>query len=537
MKIKPVVIYFVTLAFANLVFNTTLRAQSNIVYNGSFEIGVVAGWEYTLSSVTINEHGAADGKNWVNSGSVAQNLTTVAGRTYQIRFAMFNSTVNVKWNDAVVGTASAPYLGWTYTNFYVSATGSVSRIVIDSTGSLDDISVGWTEEPPSIVRAVPSRSAFEGGTVTFPVLICGAPDIHYQWYFEQNPVPGATNDTLVLTNVQKALQGDYVVAVSNAFGTVRSLPASLIVSSIPDVPTIIHQPKNIQMTAGYNGGFNVFAVSRDPLFYQWRFNGTNMGGATNSHLSISPIGTNDAGSYSVLVSNHFGSELSLPASLTVQTGLEGGYVEWDNYVLDYDARVFDTDGVTPLEGPNYVAQLYAGADSNNLHAASVPVPFLTGSDAGLYFGSDSSTTTKIPDVLAYQTAYIQVRVWEKSRWATFEEATALGGKVGKSDVIAKMVMPPWSIPALPELYSFKLEAGSPILATAKLYPNPESTGKDREWLLVGEIGARYTVESRTPPNDWNPIMQVTNITGTVTFIDTNAQNASLKFYRAQIIDQ
>lgn len=530
---------FLATAFVTLLVATNLTAQSNIVADGSFEslrLAAAPGWDFTSGpNAHVNEHGAADGKCWLTAGTFAQNLATAEGRSYRIRFALSSATANVKWNGTLVGQASEGGGGWVYTNFFVTATGAVSRIAFEEGGSMDDISVGWMEDPPSITRAVPSRSSFEGGTVTMPVVVSGAPVISYRWFFGGGLLAGATNNLLVLTNVQKSMQGDYVVVVSNEFGVVQSLPASLVVHSIPNVPTVVQQPKNIQMTAGYSAGFHVFAVGGQPLFYRWRFNGTNITAATNSHFTISSVGTNDAGNYSVLVSNHIGTVSSFPATLTVQTGVGGGAVDWSNYepyANGIDSRVFDIDGVTALEGPNYVAQLYAGVLSNNLHAASAPTAFFTEPEAGLYNGPIGV----VPDVLANQTAYIQVRVWDISKWETFEEAAALGGKVGKSEVIPKVLQPPFVPPMFTELYSFKLEAGSPVLATAKLYPNPEPTGNDIEWLLVGEVGAQYVIESRTPPNDWIPIMLVTNTTGTVTFVDTNAQNASLMFYRAQILN-
>lgn len=539
MKIREATFYLMAMAGLALLGRGTLQAQSNILSDGSFEsfrLAVPPGWQFTGGySAVVNEHGAADGKCWPTSGTFAQDLATVTGRTYRIRFALSGATVNVKWNNALVGTVSSGGGGWNYTNLYVTATGAVSRIGFELGGSMDDVSVGWMEEPPSITRAVPSRSTFEGGTVTMPVVISGAPVLRYQWTFEGDPLAGATNEILVLTNVQKSMEGNYAVTVSNAFGVVESLPATLMVHSIPKVPTIVHQPKSVQMTAGYSAGFYVFAVGEQPLFYQWRFNGTNIAGGTNLHFTISPVSTNSAGAYSVLVSNHFGTVMSYPATLAVQVGAGGGWVDWSNYepyLNGVDSRVFDVDGVTPLEGPDYVAQLYAGATSNSLHAVSEMAPFSTGFEAGLYYGNFA----RVPDVLAYETAYIQVRVWDKSRWETFEEAAALGGKVGKSEIIPKKLYSEIQVPTFTELYSFKLESGSPVLATARLYPNLNSPESNREWLLIGEVGAQYIVESRTPPNDWNPIMLVTNTTGTVTFTDPNAQNSSVKFYRAQIIN-
>jgi hypothetical protein len=54
-----------------------------------------------------------------------------------------------------------------------------------------------------------------------------------------------------------------------------------------------------------------------PLRYQWRFNGTNLPGATNAALSIVSAQLANSGSYSAVVTNIAGSVTSLVATLTV----------------------------------------------------------------------------------------------------------------------------------------------------------------------------------------------------------------------------
>jgi hypothetical protein len=51
--------------------------------------------------------------------------------------------------------------------------------------------------------------------------------------------------------------------------------------------------------------------------YQWQFDGTNISGATNASLTLTDIGTNNAGTYSVIASNLAGLVTSSNAILTV----------------------------------------------------------------------------------------------------------------------------------------------------------------------------------------------------------------------------
>jgi hypothetical protein len=537
-------------------FSTVVFAQTNLASNGSFEVlGGVTMFAYWTNTGGVAGHvneSGADGRNFVefnNAGSrIWQGVPTAPGRVYLVRFAhnqapmLAGPNIRARWNGQPlgdVGTSEPPYFSWGYSDFLTPpATGNVSRVEFEallSGGKLDNVSVGWAGELPSIQTQVPSRSVFEDGTVSFPVVATGSPPLAYQWYFKKQPVADGTNRVLVITNAAKQTEGEYFVVITNAFGEVRSLAASLVVHPIPDVPQVIFQPKSVQMTRGYFAGFYVFAVGSPPLSYQWQFHGTNIAGATAAHFSIPMVDLTNAGPYTVVVSNHFGTTLSLPAELTVITGAGGGFVNWGNFTMGpagtVDSPVFDVDGVTKLAGTNYFAQLYAGAASNSLHAVGLPV-FFQAEAAGYYF----PTAARIPDVLAGQIAYVRVRAWDNRFGETFEEARALGGTFGQSEIMPVVLTTfPTAPQPLKDLKSYRLQSGQPVLATAKLYPGQRLPSGDREFLLVGEIGAQYVIEHRAPPQTWLPLFVVSNATGTVSFVDTNAQNASTHFYRAQIL--
>src|SRR5207253_2487900 len=63
--------------------------------------------------------------------------------------------------------------------------------------------------------------------------------------------------------------------------------------------------------------FSVVADGSLPLSYQWRRNGTNIDGATDSVYSIDVVQPSDAGSFDVIITNSFGATNSAPALLTV----------------------------------------------------------------------------------------------------------------------------------------------------------------------------------------------------------------------------
>jgi hypothetical protein len=82
-------------------------------------------------------------------------------------------------------------------------------------------------------------------------------------------------------------------------------------------PVIIAQPTNQTVFVGGSATFSVTAGGTPPLSYQWGFNGTNLIGATDSSLILTNAQLNQAGNYTVLVTNAVGSMLSSNALLTV----------------------------------------------------------------------------------------------------------------------------------------------------------------------------------------------------------------------------
>jgi hypothetical protein len=90
-------------------------------------------------------------------------------------------------------------------------------------------SAGSTNLVPVIFLQPASQSVFLGGTVTFSYEADSAYPLTNQWYEDGIPLPGQTNATLVLTNVQISGAGDYNVIIGNGIGSTNSTAAHLVV--------------------------------------------------------------------------------------------------------------------------------------------------------------------------------------------------------------------------------------------------------------------------------------------------------------------
>jgi hypothetical protein len=103
-----------------------------------------------------------------------------------------------------------------------------------------------------------------------------------------------------------------------------------ITAIVPVAPTIITQPVSQTINAFENASFTVTATGY-PLNYQWRKDGVDLLGATDATLSLPFAQTNQAGGYTVVVTNFLGSVTSKPpAVLTVNpvAAAPGVVVAW-----------------------------------------------------------------------------------------------------------------------------------------------------------------------------------------------------------------
>ena len=529
---------FIRLFIAGLAFigTTYCSHATNLVANGSFELADY-GWSFTGGLSIQQNTRSADGTNHIGVGSTLwQDIATEPGETYYIRFSAQQASFPSLYFGGELVTMSPPPTNaasgtWFFVEGNAPAIGASTRLEFVGMGYVDDVRVIATHEPLQILSQPQSRSAHEGVAASFSIVVDGGPPIFYQWLFNGSPIPGATNFSLLLTNLAFANAGTYSVVVSNTVGSLTSSDALLTVEALPKAPTIFAQPASEILPASYAYTLSVVALGTEPLEYQWLLNGTNLVDATNRSIVFTSMQSSNSGTYTVRVQNHIGSVLSLPAAIEVTnapTGIDAVHVTVDN--LANFRFVYDVDGVTKLNGTNFFAQVYAGPSPAILRAIGTPKPFLAGSAAGLY----RCGTLAVPEITSGQTGYLQVRVWEAAVGVSYEDARARGGKFGFSPIVSQVLYtgpPPFiSTPG------FSLQAGFPLFSTGTLGIHSRSPGEPIEWKLIGAPGFRYLIEKRMPPQNWLPFLVVTNTTGTILFTDTNAQSASINFYRSRMLD-
>lgn len=168
---------------------------------------------------------------------------------------------------------------------------------------------------PRISGPPADQVSFETQTATFGVSVEGAFPLAFQWRKDGQDIAGATG--LTYTTPELTLDDDgsrYSVVVSNSKGSATSGEATL---TVKPKPTITTQPTGQSVNLGSTATFSVTA-SGDSVFYQWRRNDIDIGGANSASFTTPATTLEDDGAvYTVIVRNPGGAVESEPATLVV----------------------------------------------------------------------------------------------------------------------------------------------------------------------------------------------------------------------------
>ncbi|TAL07251.1 MAG: DUF1565 domain-containing protein [Verrucomicrobia bacterium] len=185
---------------------------------------------------------------------------------------------------------------------------------------------GGNQSPPSTAPRI-TRSFLSGGSF----VLRGT-----------NGSPGTGYEVICATNAALPVALWSVVASNNFDGSgnfdhTNAIPGGLVQrfyrlrcggstnAGIVTAPAITSQPQDQSAAVGQGALFSVTATGTAPLSYQWFFNTNSpIANATNATHAISNVSSNDAGGYSVRVSNSAGAVTSIVATLTISAAPTNG---------------------------------------------------------------------------------------------------------------------------------------------------------------------------------------------------------------------
>jgi alpha-tubulin suppressor-like RCC1 family protein len=200
-------------------------------------------------------------------------------------------------------------------DFRVEQTGDYRLLVVNGRGSALSEGARLTAVyAPRITKQPRSVTVPRGDEVTFTVWADGTSPVGYQWFKGDRLIPGAEESEYTFLASEGEAVGGYWVVVSNAWGTVTSVVATLTFLA---PPTIVDQPRSQRVGSGTSVQFNVRVTGGAPFTYQWKREGADIQDATGSSLTLLAVTTLQTGHYRVAVGNAAGSVMSEVALLTV----------------------------------------------------------------------------------------------------------------------------------------------------------------------------------------------------------------------------
>lgn len=250
----------------------------------------------------------------ISTQPVSQTVRSGATVVFSVR-ATGAGPFSYQWsqNGTPIATATASNL--TLTGVTLMSAGNYQVRVSNALGYVNSaVAILTVQEPPAITLQPASQTVNAGTSAVFTVTATGSNPLAYQWIKNQLAIAGATQSSVVLSPASLGDSGNYSVWVTNAYGSATSALATL---TVLDPPIITLQPASQTVGAGTAVTFSVTATGGNPLSYQWFKDQGAISGATLPDLTLPSATPGDAGNYSVLVTNIYGSATSAVAALTV----------------------------------------------------------------------------------------------------------------------------------------------------------------------------------------------------------------------------
>lgn len=230
-----------------------------------------------------------------------------SGTGITINSVTYNSPTQLTLNISVSASATTGGRSLTVTNPDGQLQASAGTVLtIDASGS----------QCPTITINPVSQTVCSGSPVTFIIGASGNPTPTYQWRKNTTNIPGATGISYTIASTSPGDVGSYDCVATNSCGSATSTAATLTVNT---AAAITSNPSSQAICSGSNVTFTVTASGSPTPTFQWRKNGSNIGGATSSSYTINGVTGTDAASYDCVATNSCGSGTSSAAILTVNT--------------------------------------------------------------------------------------------------------------------------------------------------------------------------------------------------------------------------
>ena len=163
--------------------------------------------------------------------------------------------------------------------------------------------------PVSILSQPQSQTACPGETLPLSLETQGSGPLTFQWYLNQDPIPGATESTLVLADLSPTQVGGYSCTVSSPLGSETSQTAMV---GLHSPARLVSQSLSQNACLSETIMLHIQAEGSEPLQFHWFFNDELVPGASSSTLIRDVFSQSHAGRYFCRIQNACGTIDSEP---------------------------------------------------------------------------------------------------------------------------------------------------------------------------------------------------------------------------------
>ncbi len=329
-------------------------------------------------------------------------------------------------------------------------------------------------------------------------------------------------------------------------------------------PVITLAPVSLAAYPGQSPRFTVTATGSPAPAHQWQFNGANIAGATNAQLTVTVLQTNQAGLYSVLVSNLVGNT-NLSATLTVTpkpnlvitevmanaaSGV-GGHQDWwelsnlDTFAVNLRGYRFDDDSasltaayqitndvtVVPGESIVFVENMTPDAfrewwGPQNLRAGLQIIPYV---GASLGLGANG-------DAINFWNAAANTNT-DRIAGVTFSASTR-GVSFGYDP--ATQLFGGLSAPTVNGAFAAAVngDLGSPgVVVNQPRFATLNQDGNGLSLTFVTQPGRSYDIQYKDhlPDATWTTLTNVVATSNLLTITDPASLTSASRFYRVVLL--
>ncbi|HRU67821.1 MAG TPA: immunoglobulin domain-containing protein [Bacteroidia bacterium] len=223
--------------------------------------------------------------------------------------------LSYQWYKDGVEVFGAKNNTYTINILNINDAGSYYCVVSNSCGNAQSLPATLNvNSKPKLTMLSASDTVCSGGNLVLNVSATGTLPITYQWFFNAQPIPNATNSFYFIPNLKQSHQGNYYCVATNSCGTDFTSPIYLTVN---DPVTILSQTQDISQCEGTSAELSVSATGTGPISYQWYNSKGKISGATSSSLKFNSLSLNDGEVYYCEITNPCGTEYSNNMKLTV----------------------------------------------------------------------------------------------------------------------------------------------------------------------------------------------------------------------------